>query len=76
MTELARPAAESTDAGREPRPSLALCLSGGGYRAMLFDVGALCLDEWPRCVDELLSSRGGNSGRLWAKTASGRATPG
>lgn len=42
MTELA-PAAEPTDEGREPRPSpgTALCLSGGGYRAMLFHVGAL-----------------------------------
>jgi hypothetical protein len=41
MTELA-PAAESTDAGREPRPSpgIALYLSGGGYRAMLFHVGS------------------------------------
>ncbi len=42
MTELG-PAAESTEAGRKPRPSpgIALCLSGGGYRAMLFHVGAL-----------------------------------
>ena len=42
MTELA-PAAESreTDPGRRPEPGIALCLSGGGYRAMLFHVGAL-----------------------------------
>ena len=25
----------------EPEPGLALCLSGGGYRAMLFHLGAL-----------------------------------
>ena len=42
MTELA-PAAESRehDRGRRPEPGIALCLSGGGYRAMLFHVGAL-----------------------------------
>src|SRR5262245_31365788 len=42
MTELA-PAAEARDADSEARRSAgtALCLSGGGYRAMLFHVGAL-----------------------------------
>ena len=42
MNELA-PAAESReqDHGRRPEPGTALCLSGGGYRAMLFHVGAL-----------------------------------
>lgn len=30
-----------TDDGRRPRPGIALCLSGGGYRGMLFHVGAL-----------------------------------
>ena len=30
-----------TDTGGEPRPGIALCLSGGGYRAMLFHLGAL-----------------------------------
>jgi NTE family protein len=30
-----------TDDGAPPRPGIALCLSGGGYRAMLFHVGAL-----------------------------------
>ena len=40
MTELA-PAAESRDRERRPEPGTALCLSGGGYRAMLFHVGAL-----------------------------------
>jgi NTE family protein len=41
MSELA-PAAESTERReRGPSPGTALCLSGGGYRAMLFHVGAL-----------------------------------
>jgi NTE family protein len=42
MTELA-PAAEPSEQDREQRPEAgnALCLSGGGYRAMLFHVGAL-----------------------------------
>lgn len=30
-----------TDTAAAPRPGIALCLSGGGYRAMLFHVGAL-----------------------------------
>jgi NTE family protein len=30
-----------TDSGAPPRPGTALCLSGGGYRAMLFHLGAL-----------------------------------
>src|SRR5713226_2319013 len=30
-----------TDTSNPPRPGIALCLSGGGYRAMLFHVGAL-----------------------------------
>src|SRR5438477_11254264 len=30
-----------TDANRPPSPGIALCLSGGGYRAMLFHLGAL-----------------------------------
>ena len=29
------------DAGRAPEPGVALCLSGGGSRAMLFHAGAL-----------------------------------
>jgi NTE family protein len=29
------------DDGRNPEPGIALCLSGGGYRAMLFHVGSL-----------------------------------
>jgi NTE family protein len=35
------------DAGRTAEPGIALCLSGGGYRAMLFHVGTLWrLNEW------------------------------
>lgn len=29
------------DAQKQPRPGIALCLSGGGYRAMVFHLGAL-----------------------------------
>jgi NTE family protein len=29
------------DQGKQPRPGIALCLSGGGYRAMVFHLGAL-----------------------------------
>lgn len=29
------------DEARQPRPGIALCLSGGGYRAMVFHLGAL-----------------------------------
>src|SRR5438128_12216657 len=31
----------ATDDGASPRAGIALCLSGGGYRAMLFHLGAL-----------------------------------
>src|SRR5436305_6046076 len=35
------------DTGDQPDPGIALCLSGGGYRAMLFHLGALWrLNEW------------------------------
>ena len=35
------------DRGDRPEPGIALCLSGGGYRAMLFHLGALWrLNEW------------------------------
>ena len=35
------------DDGQNPEPGIALCLSGGGYRAMLFHLGALWrLNEW------------------------------
>ena len=29
------------DSNAEPEPGVALCLSGGGYRAMLFGLGSL-----------------------------------
>ena len=29
------------DAGTQPKAGIALCLSGGGYRAMVFHLGAL-----------------------------------
>src|SRR6266699_2742085 len=32
---------ETDDPLAHPRPGVALCLSGGGYRAMLFHLGAL-----------------------------------
>jgi NTE family protein len=35
------PTGSSHDSGKNPDPGTALCLSGGGYRAMLFHVGAL-----------------------------------
>src|SRR5215216_3401778 len=36
------PVSDEAGEGRaEPEPGVALCLSGGGYRAMLFHVGAL-----------------------------------
>src|SRR5436305_9963033 len=35
------------DTGDNPEAGIALCLSGGGYRAMLFHLGALWrLNEW------------------------------
>src|ERR1043166_5753643 len=38
---------EGEDPLRQPRPGIGLCLSGGGYRAMLFHLGALWrLSEW------------------------------
>src|SRR5882672_12544960 len=32
---------ESDDPHAQPRPGIGLCLSGGGYRAMLFHLGAV-----------------------------------
>ena len=32
---------ETDDPSKAPRPGIGLCLSGGGYRAMLFHVGAI-----------------------------------
>ena len=63
------------DSARNPEAGIALCLSGGGYRAMLFHVGALWrLNEWgylPKLAR--ISSVSGGSitagvlGHKWAK---------
>src|SRR5687767_13416491 len=36
-----QPVSAATDETTGPRPGIALCLSGGGYRAMLFHLGTL-----------------------------------
>jgi NTE family protein len=53
---------------REPRDGLALCLSGGGYRAMLFHVGALWrLHElgYLERLDRVSSVSGGSIAAAW-----------
>ena len=63
------------DSARNPQPGIALCLSGGGYRAMLFHVGALWrLNEWGylRKLERISSVSGGSItagvlGFKWAK---------
>ena len=65
------------DDGSRPETGIALCLSGGGYRAMLFHVGVLWrLNEWrylPRLAR--VSSVSGGSitagvlGLAWSKLA-------
>src|SRR6476469_10589443 len=48
---------------RPPEPGVALCLSGGGYRAMVFHVGALWrLNElgWLGKLDRVSSVSGGS----------------
>src|SRR5438270_2863758 len=52
-----------TDDGSPPLSGIALCLSGGGYRAMLFHVGALWrLNDfrWLRRLDRVSSVSGGS----------------
>ena len=39
--DAASPATAPVTAGEKPEEGIALCLSGGGYRAMLFHLGAL-----------------------------------
>jgi NTE family protein len=65
------------DSSRNPEPGVALCLSGGGYRAMLFHLGALWrLNEWgylPK-LTRISSVSGGSItaavlGLTWAKLA-------
>ncbi len=51
------------DAGKQPQPGIALCLSGGGYRAMVFHLGALWrLNElgWLPKLDRVSSVSGGS----------------
>ena len=65
-------------AADRPQPGIALCLSGGGYRAMLFHLGALWrLNEWgylPRLA-RISSVSGGSitAGVLGLKWAESRA---
>lgn len=52
-----------TDQGKEPKEGTALCLSGGGYRAMLFHVGVLWrLNEigWLPKLNRVSSVSGGS----------------
>src|SRR5207244_1480850 len=60
------------DSGEQPEPGIALCLSGGGYRAMLFHLGSLWrLNEWGylRKLNRISSVSGGSitSGLLGLK---------
>ena len=65
------------DKGDQPEPGIALSLSGGGYRAMLFHVGALWrLNEWGylKKLDRISSVSGGSItagvlGFKWSKLA-------
>jgi NTE family protein len=64
-----------TDTSAPPRPGLALCLSGGGYRAMLFHLGALWRLNELACLPKLtrISSVSGGSiaagvlGHRWSR---------
>jgi NTE family protein len=52
-----------TDSGEEPQSGVALCLSGGGYRAMLFHLGVIWrLREagWLERLDRVSSVSGGS----------------
>jgi NTE family protein len=67
----------SHEAADQPEPGIALCLSGGGYRAMLFHVGALWrLNEFGylKKLDRISSVSGGSItagvlGSRWSKLA-------
>ena len=67
----------SHEAADQPEPGIALCLSGGGYRAMLFHVGALWrLNElgYLKKLDRISSVSGGSIttgvlGSRWSKLA-------
>ena len=66
-----------TDTEVAPRPGIALCLSGGGYRAMLFHLGALWRLNELACLPKLtrISSVSGGSitagvlGHRWSRLA-------
>ena len=64
MPDLSSPVrAIPTDTGEEPETGVALCLSGGGYRAMLFHLGFLWrLREagWLERLDRISSVSGGS----------------
>ena len=70
----AAPTGDREDAAR-PDPGVALCLSGGGYRAMLFHVGAVArLNHagWLRKLNRVSSVSGGSItagalGMLWGQ---------
>ena len=52
-----------TDTGEEPETGVALCLSGGGFRAMLFHLGVIWrLKEagWLERIDRVSSVSGGS----------------
>lgn len=52
-----------TDPEEEPTDGVGVCLSGGGYRAMLFHTGVLwrlCETGWLRQVDRISSVSGGS----------------
>lgn len=80
----ANSAADDWEHGKGPAPGTALCLSGGGYRAMLFHLGSLLyLNEsgWLSKLDRISSVSGGSItaavlGMNWSKLTfqNGRAT--
>ena len=52
-----------TDSGEEPESGVALCLSGGGYRAMLFHLGVIWRLRdagWLERLDRISSVSGGS----------------
>lgn len=74
VTDPASPVRE-IEVGEEPRPGIGLCLSGGGYRAMVFHLGVLWrLNEvgYLAKLDRISSVSGGSItaaalGARWAK---------
>ena len=55
-----------TDAGTPPRRGIALCLSGGGYRAMLFHLGAIWRLNEGGCLPKLARVSSVSGGSLTA----------